>query len=410
MANITFRKRGNKWEYRFEAAKIDGKRKQISKGGFLTKKDAAIAGSKAFEEYHTTGQSFKPSEISFNDLAKEYMEMYVKVELAPSTQRRYETMFRVHLLPAFGKFKLKSISTKYVQQYVNKLRGKGYTRNHINNIYTLLSATIQYAVFPLQYIKNNPCENVKIPRNEGKQKKRDALTQDEINKIIQRFPPGSRFYLPFMVGYYTGVRISECFGITWEDIDLENKVIKIQKQMLLKNGNANRKTSKYFQHRLKTESSRRTIPIGETLASILKDVQIRQYRDEIRQGSDYVIVYGEMVDDTLELLHQVPKSEYNGNNRIRPLFSYPDGRIMQHDILTHSIHIINRELGIKFDYHTLRHTHATRLLEAGAPIKAVSSRLGHSTVGITLNTYVHDTDAMAKETVDIFEKASRIAK
>ena len=63
MAEVTTRKRGNKWEYRFEAAKIGGKRNQITKSGFKTKKEALEAGVKALAEYNNTGVSFAPSEI-----------------------------------------------------------------------------------------------------------------------------------------------------------------------------------------------------------------------------------------------------------------------------------------------------------------------------------------------------------
>ena len=67
MADINTRKRGNKWEYYFEIAKIDGKRKRISKGGFSTKSEAVKAGSEAYNEYNNSGQKFVPSEISMND-------------------------------------------------------------------------------------------------------------------------------------------------------------------------------------------------------------------------------------------------------------------------------------------------------------------------------------------------------
>ncbi|MGN0133200.1 MAG: tyrosine-type recombinase/integrase, partial [Anaerotignum sp.] len=65
--------------------------------------------------------------------------------------------------------------------------------------------------------------------------------------------------------------------------------------------------------------------------------------------------------------------------------------------------IIRQELGINFDYHSLRHTHATKLIEAGANVKAVQQRLGHKNIETTMNTYVHHTDAMAQETADLFE-------
>jgi len=69
-------------------------------------------------------------------------------------------------------------------------------------------------------------------------------------------------------------------------------------------------------------------------------------------------------------------------------------------------HVIKDELGIDFDYHTLRHTHATILIESGADVKNVQARLGHSNIQTTLQTYVHDTDHMAARSVELFEKAT----
>lgn len=75
MANVSARKRGKFWEYRFESAKIDGKRRQITKGGYKTKKDALNAGNKALSEYNNSGLLFTPSEISVNDYLDEWLEL-----------------------------------------------------------------------------------------------------------------------------------------------------------------------------------------------------------------------------------------------------------------------------------------------------------------------------------------------
>ena len=66
---------------------------------------------------------------------------------------------------------------------------------------------------------------------------------------------------------------------------------------------------------------------------------------------------------------------------------------------------VRESLGIPFDYHSLRHTHATKLVEAGVNAKAVQARMGHKKIATTMNTYIHSTDAMAREAADLFEKA-----
>ena len=69
-------------------------------------------------------------------------------------------------------------------------------------------------------------------------------------------------------------------------------------------------------------------------------------------------------------------------------------------------HVIKDKLGNDFGSHTLRHSHATILIESGADGKNVQTRLGHSKIQTTLQTYVHDTDHMAARSVELFEKAT----
>lgn len=85
LAEVTTMKRGDKWQYRFEAAKIDGKRQRISKSGFRTKKEALEAGTKALAEYNQCGQHFVASEISFSDYLDYWLNNYCLTNLKQTT-------------------------------------------------------------------------------------------------------------------------------------------------------------------------------------------------------------------------------------------------------------------------------------------------------------------------------------
>ena len=82
-----------------------------------------------------------------------------------------------------------------------------------------------------------------------------------------------------------------------------------------------------------------------------------------------------------------------------------DGSFVTTDSFKYCSRVIHHELKLKFDFHSLRHTHATILVENGADIKNVQARLGHEKIETTLQTYVHDTEGMAERSVDIFERA-----
>ena len=94
--------------------------------------------------------------------------------------------------------------------------------------------------------------------------------------------------------------------------------------------------------------------------------------------------------------------------RTYPVFIKENGEFHGTDTIKYASKVINYNLGINFNFHALRHTHATMLIEAGIPVKAVSERLGHSSVRTTLETYVHVTDSMKNDAVNKFESIGNL--
>ena len=81
----------------------------------------------------------------------------------------------------------------------------------------------------------NPMRYVKYPKVERKPRERIILTLEEWQQIIDRFPAGTRFHIPLMIGFYTGLRISKALALTWDDIDLEKRTITVSKQIVKRN-------------------------------------------------------------------------------------------------------------------------------------------------------------------------------
>lgn len=86
-----------------------------------------------------------------------------------------------------------------------------------------------------------------------------------------------------------------------------------------------------------------------------------------------------------------------------------NGEYVSTDSFKYCARVIHNELKIAFNYHSLRHTHATFLIQNGANVKDVQERLGHTNIQTTLNTYVHNTEKMKNDSVDIFENAVKIS-
>ena len=229
------RKRGTTWSYYFDLGKVDGKRKRKEKGGFRTKKDAEAALAKALNEYNNAGMVFEPTEITVADYLNQWFDLYCKTNLKYNTQVGYLRLIQAHLIPKFGAYRLKAITSAILQEYAVELKMNGYSKSHIVGILSVFSAALNYAVEPMHYIISNPMQYVKFPKVEKPPRERIILTLDEWQRIIDRFPPESRFHIPLMIGFYTGLRISETFALTWDDIDLENRTISVNKQIVKRN-------------------------------------------------------------------------------------------------------------------------------------------------------------------------------
>lgn len=399
MASVNVRKRGEKWQYQFEAAAINGKRKQITKSGFRTKKEALEAGTKALAEYNNCGLTFTPSEISFSDYLDFWLKEYAQVNLKETTVDNYIKKIRLYIKPELGIYKLKALTPAILQSYMNKKFNEGFSRNTLLVLKGILSGSLNYAVEPLRYIKFSPMAAVKlplqraVPKTPTRKKEKHIVTEEQFNKIIERFPYGHTCYLPLQLAYRCGLRLGEAFAITWDDVNFENNTLSVNKQVQWNNKHWYFTDTKY--------KSDRIIDLDDFMINILKQYKVQQLKDKIYYGEHYK----KMKVNNKNQINEIDGNEINLIN-IRENGTYVQPRVMQH-----CFRVIHYKLGYKeLDYHSLRHTHTTMLLSSGANIKAVQERLGHKKLDITLQVYTHVTDEMRRKTLDILNKKEQLIK
>ncbi len=328
-----------------------------------------------------------------------------------------------HLKPSLGMYRLKSLNPSAIQEFVNALKLRGLSRASIVGIFSTLSAALDYAVEPLKYIQYNPCNNVRIPKDTAAKKEtRYIITPEQFKQIIERFPEGSNFYVPLMIGYYTGVRISECFGLTWNDVDFNNQTISISKALLKRNcgadvrdvlkrkGKKEEKSAWYF-NSTKTFKSNRIINIGATLCAALKKAYERQMANQAFYDEYYTKIYKKPEQDekgdTIYRLVEIEAGVPCPLESVDIINVRENGQMLSMNSMKYCSRAIHYELKINFNYHSLSHTHATTLIENGANIKEVQERLGHCNIETTLNTYTHNTVYLRNQSVEIFENAVR---
>lgn len=423
MSGINITKRGDSWQYRFDIAKIDGKRKQISKSGFRTRKEALEAGTLALAKYTQEGQIFKPSEISVSDYLDLWFKDFCKLQLKYNTQMGYFSIIENHLKPAFGFYPLKSLSPALIQEFINALKIKGFSKSSIRGILSTLSCALKYAIEPLHYLQYNPCNNVLIPKfRENKTKKRYILTENQMKQILNRFPEGSPWYIPLLIGFHTGLRIGEVFALTWEDIDFENSTLTVNKQVIKRNygmsplktlqekGKKEEKSGWYFES-TKTYSSKRIIRLDSLVLEALRKEKEKQFKSSEEYGEHYILIHKkEELDEKGDVIYRLVEIE-KGIPVFLPTVDMicrkENGEYASSDGFKYCARVIHHELKIAFNFHSLRHTHATILVQEGANIKDVQERLGHAHIETTLDTYTHNTQQMREESVSLFERHLR---
>lgn len=378
MAQISTRKRGNTWEYSFEIGKINGKRKRQSKGGFRTKKECLEAGTKAKAEYDGTGEVFKPSEITVNDYFDEWYNSYVISNCKPLTIASYERTIRVQIKPYFGNMKLRNVTPKVCQDFMNHLQSKGIAYSYIKMIRVILHGALEYAVFPLEYIKSNPSKLIRVKFNNSynEKPKLESLTPEQFNLIINSLKSSIDYFkIPLYIGWYMGMRCGEVLGLNWSDIDFENKTITVNKALIRVNG-------QHYINTTKTKYSDRVIMIPDALVEILQDWKVEQ---------------GKMAR---EISAESPTIVCTNRQLKRVTNSYVTSRCCT----------ISKELNIDFHFHLLRHSHATLLIQNGASIKDVQLRLGHGTIKSTLDIYTHYNRQASERSIGIIDDVFKVDK
>ncbi len=396
MAQVTCMKRGNYWQYRFEGAKIGGKRKRFTKGGFATKKEAMQAGTKALAEYNNSGLAFVPSEISFSDYLDFWMKEYCQINLKEDTCTGYQKRIKNHIRPALGHYKLKSLSPAVIQSFLNDKFNAGYSRNSLIVLKSILSGCLTYAIEPLGFIQTNPALMVKLPSKRAtpeaptRKKVREVVPPDRWNQIVTRFPYGHSCHIPLLLAYRCGLRLGEAFAVTWDDVDFENHVLRINKQVQDIDGFWTFCNPKY--------DSFRDIKLDDFMVETLWKAKVQQDRARLYYDEYYTHLY-----ENEE--HQIVTQGDNTSQEIRLVNVRENGTYIQPRVMQHCSRVIHYDMGYKsFDFHSLRHTHTTMLLENGAAIKDVQHRLGHKNIQVTLQTYAHLTQKMQNRTVEILNQ------
>ncbi len=407
MGNVTIQKRGKYYQYKFEVAKVDGKRKFINKSGFDTKDEAIKAGNIAYTEYLNTGLVFKEKEISFSDYLDYWYDNYCEANLKYNTRRTYKTIMDNYLKPELGKYRLSYLTSVKLNSFIVELCNKyNFKKAYYNNILKVLKNCFRIATDVYGFIRYNPALTLKLPKIEDNNDfQKHLYNKNEINLILKRFKDDDTFTCAFITCCFTGMRTGEVCSLTWDDIDFKNKVINVKHTVYDKPDDGK---GRWYIGTTKTKQGTRQINMSITLYNALTNYKKKQQYLKKVFGNEY---YTYHFEDVLNKHGKVTEQRIVQNegdilqiNKADMVFTRSNGKYVGRNILNYPFKIIHKELGIEnCRFYDLRGSYATINLRNGTEIRDVADILGHKYIETTENFYISSTDENKKNVSNVFD-------
>jgi integrase len=350
-----YRKLDNgKWSFTIDVGRdpLSGKRKQVTRGGFRIKQDAIDEATKVTKEY----KNINATSLTFEGLYKLWNDSASAKE---STLSQRDYIVRAHILPHFGKKKIEKVKPLDVEKFIQILKNKGLKPNSVVNIRGYVMAIFNKAV-ELELIDKNPATNIKVRKEKTKKL---AWTVKEAQDFLEYCKDRSLYWMAYYLALHCGMRIGEICALKWTDIT--DKSIMIVRTAAQVNG-------KWIIQTPKTEGSAREIPMNETLNEVFEEWKAYKKDDWLFSGKDQFIIPNTIRKDFYRLIS---------------------------------------ETGLpKINFHDLRATHITMLLDAGVPVHIVAKRVGHSDISMTLNVYSRVHDEKLKESSETIDNLLKVVK
>lgn len=407
MGNVTIQKRGKYYQYKFEVAKVDGKRKFINKSGFDTKDEAIKAGNIAYTEYLNTGLVFKEKENSFSDYLNYWYDNYCEVNLKYNTRRTYKTIMDKYLKIELGKYRLSSLTSVKLNSFIVELCNKyNFKKAYYNNILKVLKNCFRIATDVYGFIRYNPALTLKLPKIEDTNDfKKHLYNKNEINMILERFKDDDTFTCAFITSCFTGMRTGEVCSLTWDDIDFKHRVINVKHTVYDKPDDGK---GRWYIGTTKTKQGIRQINMSITLYNALLNYRKKQQYLKNVFGSEYYTYHFEDVLNKYGKVTEKRIVQNEGNilqiNKADMVFTRPNGKYVGRNILNYPFKIIHKELGIEnCRFYDLRGSYATINLRNGTEIRDVADILGHKYIETTENFYISSTDENKKNVSNVFD-------
>ncbi len=392
-AGVTKLENGN-WEYRFvmmvDGKKVTSRKRKDEQGNPLTTKRAAIKARQAAMKKAQLGITHTAPTVK-KTVAEVYAEYCEKGRSgkAYATIRKQDSLWNNHLCARFGKRYIDEISVAEIVDYLSEL----YYTDGLAFKYVESFLKMFYLIFGQAYSRNyldvdtysklclNKGTKIHMPKMKTSEEDDIAIfTREELARMDEYFS-GSNGETAYLLGKYCGLRINECYGIRWENVNLQDGTILIDRQMQYQEGLIKLVS-------LKTRNAKRTVMMNDRLKVYFQKlarerVAAEQNMAAVRQQNQTFItdMDGKMLS-SLELVN-----------------SLPNGRIQTVNSMKYHSRTIKQKLEIEFKFHYLRHTYGTHMAELNTPPHLLCNQMGHGNIRVTQKYYI----AVSQTGLDILQ-------
>jgi len=279
----------------------------------------------------------------------------------PTTVRNYQDNIRLHIKPALGAVRLQDLQPHTVQGFINGL--VGLSPASVRLAYGVLRRALEKAV-DLDYIPRNPANKCTLPKVEQEEPR--PLDDEQATALLQAVKGGDMEQF-ITVALFTGLRLSELLGLTWDAVDFDGGTISVNKQLT----RLEHRASGLFQS--PKSGKPRTLRPATVVFDALKRQRRRQAEMQLKAGPAWSNPHG-------------------------LVFTVADGGPLSQRQADRGFRAVAAAAGLSgFHFHSLRHTYAVNAIRAGDDIKTVQDSLGHHSAAFTFDGYGHVTEKMKQD-------------
>lgn len=351
------------WYYVVDVPSPDGKRRQVKRRGFPTKK-AALAAEAKVRTDADRGVSVRPGRITVERyLIEEWLPAKVPT-LKPSTATSYRETVAAYIVPRIGGLALLKVDGGVLNAFYGDLltngrtggsgRRGGLSPKTVRNIHGLLHRAFSDAV-RWRRLAVNPCDQADQPRKDSPEMM--TWTPAELGRFLS-FTAEDRLGAVWRLFGTTGMRRGEVAGLRWSDVDLRRGTLVVRQTVTMVGQRPTVGTPK-------TAAGTRRIALDPVTTAALKRWKVAQTEERLVMGAGW----------------------QGGDDLV---VTEPDGSSVHPRAMTRRFHAITKAAGLPcIRLHDVRHSYATAALGAGVSVKVLAARLGHADVSVTLRTYAH---------------------